>query len=73
MKAALRATWEYGVEGGDGGKIARVLLSLLESERDLAANSVEQAKCRTEIGRYVDCPFAQTGKGPKLCEDCEKL
>ena len=71
VKSALRATWEYGVDGGDCGKIAEGLMSLLETERDLAADSVELAKCRAEIEKCADCPFAQTGNGPKLCEDCD--
>ena len=72
VKAAQRATWEYGVDGGDCGKIANGLVTLLETERDLSTNSVELAKCRAEIEKCADCPFAQTGTGPKLCEECEK-
>lgn len=71
VKAALRATMEYGVDGGDAGRLAKGLEALLENERELAVNSVELAKCRAEIEKCADCPFAQNGTGPKLCEDCD--
>lgn len=72
VKSALRATWEYGVDGGAEGMIAKGLVTLLENERDLAINSVEIAKCKAEIEKCADCPFAQTGNGPKLCEECKR-
>ena len=71
VKAVVLATWEYGVDGGDAGRMAKGFLTLLENERGLAANSVELAKYRAEIEKCADCPFAQTGTGPKSCADCD--
>lgn len=72
VKSAVQATREYGVEGGDVGKIAQNLMTLLVSDQDLAINSIEMAKCKAEIKKCAECPFAQTGDGPKLCERCEE-
>ena len=71
VRDAVRATWEYGVDGGDIGKMAKNLETLLENEQVLSANATDLARCRAELAKCVDCPFAN-GKGPKLCEDCRK-
>ena len=49
VESVMRATWDYGVEGGNVGKMAQNLATLLESEHALAINAIEIAKCRDEI------------------------
>lgn len=49
VKSAIEATRKYGVDGGNIGKMAQELMTLLDFERDLAINAIDIAKCKAEI------------------------